>query len=964
MEIDKTISNLVKYQFPRFYQAEGPTFVAFVEAYYEWMEQSGYTINASKSLLEYSDIDKTLDQFVETFKNEFLINFPSITTSNKRFLIKNIKDFYQSKGSTRGLQLLFRLLFDDDVEIYNPGKDILKPSDGIWKIPNYIEVEHNIRSRSLINKEVTGSVSDAKAFVESVYTKVVNDRLIDVLSISGLRGNFRFGELITDDGNFFNAPKVIGSLTEVIITDGGANNKVGDIYEVYNSTSGKGGKARIAAVEDGTGRVLFTLVDGGSGYTNSASQVRVSNVTFTTSNRSNPITGTPDYIIHERVSQALTSLFFSVAPSGSFSNTAALYQSNVYGWSGASVVATGLVAAIDNTPNTFIINTLTGDFNLATSVRTESNAITFSGYTLVNVTSFGFVTGSNSTALGLYSPTNSFYGNGAVIRSASNTTANVGIIYTGAGANFEIGSLTDTEVLFLFTDFVGGNNVGGTPFLNMIINGANGNTNVTSGTGTITCTTGATSVTGIGTSFSTQLQIGSGLYDLSNNFIGVVNNVTNNLSLNLVNNALVAVTGGTFKYNLGQYGFIKNPALGLNNYINDMLSTNTFTIGTIASLKAVNPGSNYSVTPFVMVRNDLIAGYNRKNIILELNNSTGIFAVGDQITQAVPLPTVTIGYNANTGAFSVGEGITQSNGTSNSYATINTISTASSTMILTDIIGTILANSAGGQNIRGLTSTSTANVTTATSSTIARIARGKTVSVGANVIEIKRNSFNESFVNGSLIYSSSGGSANVVVAYQNVNSLAMGNNANVSANVSTAKGIASRLEVINSGFGHQPGDTIELLNANNIYAITGTANVYNQGKGEGYWVNTQGMLNSDKYIFDGEYYQNFSYEIQTRLSLDKYADVIRQLAHVVGTKMYGKVLINSKSIQPLNPLDLDYGQAYVLSRSGDFLLDSSNNNIITINRRYTVGLYTDTAIVDRFENQLVDYQDQTLILRG
>jgi hypothetical protein len=965
MEIDKYISNLVETQFPQFYQAENEKFVAFIRAYYEWMEQEGYTINASKNLLEYIDIDNTLEQFISSFKNEFLMNFPSITAANKRFMIKNIKDFYQSKGSTRGLQLLFRLLFDDDIEVYVPGKDILKPSDGIWTVPNYIEVEHTQRSKSFVGKRIFGSESGAEAFVESVYTKVINSRLIDIITISGVDGNFQYDEVITDDGNFFNAPKVIGSLTSIAITDGGANNRVGDVYDVYASTNGKGGKARVAAVEDGTGRVIFTLVDGGSGYSNVTGQVKISEKVLTTENR----TPNNQYFIYEVVTQPLNTIVFSITSPASI-NTAALYQTNMYGWSGATQVATGKVAAIGSNPNTFIINVLTGNFFSASEIKTEANAISFTAYTVTNSTATGLVTGSNSTAVGLHNINNTFYGNGAYIVSntgvaSSNIIADVVRTSSGSGANFDIGSLKDTEILKLFTDFIGDNNVGAIPYLNLLITGGNSNVGLTTGTGSITTSTATNAVTGSGTNFTTQLIVGSGLYDSSNVYIGSVNSISGPTSLVLTNNALLSQTTAAFKYNLGQYGFPKDQGKGFTAYINDVLDSNVFTIGTIASLKAVNPGSGYDTKPFVLVRNDIIAGYNRKNIILEIMNKSGIFSIGDSLTQNVTVPTITMGYNANTGAFTVGEGITQDIGLpANSVATIDSINTSTSTMVLRDMIGNILANNAGGQAILGLSSGSTANVTIATPVNVTRVGRGHIVSFpDPNTLEIKRDSFNESFTGGSVIFSSSGGTANVVAAYQNTNSLAMGNNAVITANVSTAKGIATRLEVINSGYGHQPGDTIELINNNNIYAITGTANVINEGIGEGYWKNTQGMLNSDKYIIDGEYYQSFSYEVQTRLSLSKYADIIRQLAHVVGTKMFGKVLIDSRSITPLQPITINYKDSYILARDNSYLLDRQGNNIIQINRNYTVSGYTGILVVDRFENTMVDYQDQAILLR-
>lgn len=901
MEFDKYISNLLAQQFPQFYNAEGENFVAFVRAYYEWMEQSGYTINASKSLLEYSDIDTTIDDFLANFKNEFLINFPAITAADKKFLIKNIKDFYQSKGSIRGMQLLFRLLFDDDIEVYDPGTDIIRASDGVWRVPNYIEVENNPRSKTFIGQQISGSRSGATAFVESVHTKVVNQRLIDVITLSSIKGQFLYGELVTEDGDFFNAPIIVGSLSSINITDGGANNKIGDVFEITASTNGKNGKVRVTAVTDGTGRVTFKLVDGGTGYTNSASQVHVSNTVLFTSNRSNS-NGTLDYTIYDRVSQSLYSLNYIVS-SPSNPNTAALYHANMFGYdSSNNVVATGLVAAVSsNTANTFIINTTNGNFNDATSIKTQGNTVSFTGYTLINVSSFGTVTGSNGTAVGLHSLNNTFYGNGAVIVSSANLVANVASISTGSGANFEIGSLADTEVVFLFTDFIGGNNVNQIPYLNMVISGSNSNTGLLLGTQSITCNTATNIVNGIGgTNFTGELIVGSGLYTQSNVFIGTVNAIANSSRLTLTSNALANSVTSPFRYNLGQYGFPKNFSAGYNSILNDALASNAFTIGTIASLKSINPGTNYNANPFVLVRNDYIAGFNRKNIVLEISNKSGVFAIGDTLSQSITSPTVTVSYNANTGAFTAGEGVTQSNGTSNAYATINTIN--STAMVLSSVSGTFRANTAGGNNILGLASGAIANATAVSNTTTTSLARGVIVNLpNSSIIEIKRTSFNTAFAYGSTVNSTSGGSATVLDVYQNETTAPMGNNAVVTANVSTAKGIATSVEILSSGFGHQPGDTLELTSNTNEYAITGIANVYSQGTGEGYWINTRGMLNSDKYITDGTYYQDFSYEIQSRLSLDKYADILRQLAHVEGTKMFGRVNINSSTIKPLTP---------------------------------------------------------------
>lgn len=924
MQIDKYISDLVAHQFPSFYQSDGENFIAFVRAYYEWMEQSGYTINASKSLLDYKDIDSTIDDFLSNFKDEFLNNFPAITAANKRFMVKHIKDFYQSKGSDRGMQLLFRLLFDDDIEIYNPGTDILRASDGVWRIPNYIEVAHNRRASTYINKIVTGSKSNATAYVESVHTKIINQRLIDVLTISRLQGNFLFGELITDDGNLFEASEVIGSLTAINITDGGANNNIGDVFEVYSSTNGKYGKAKVVAVEDGTGRVNFRLLDGGSGYTSNSAQVHVSNTVIFTSNRSNS-NGTTDYNSLDVISQPLSSIYFTVStPTGP--NTATLYHSQVVGWADGSVVANGFIAVVPTAANTFVISVTNGDFSTATSIGTPANAVLFTGYTTTNVSAYGTVTGSNATAVGLHNVHNTFYANGASLISSANVYSNASTISTGSGASFAIGSLTDTEVVYLFTDFIGGNNVNNIPYLNMVVSGGNSNTGLLIGTQSITCNSATNVVTGVGgTLFNSEITVGSGLYKSpGNTYIGTVNVISNNTSLTLSTVAQVNCVTSNFYYNIHQYGFPKNYAAGYNSIINDALTSGPITIGSIASLSAVNPGTDYNTNPFILVRNDFVAGYNRRNIILNVSSPSGLFAVGDTVNQTLVTPTTIITFNANVGAFTVGEGITQSNGTSNAYATINSVN--STAIIASSVRGTFAANTSSGGAILGLASGTTANSTGVAGTTSTTIAKGIIVSVeNSSTFEIKRASFNESFQSGSTITSSSGGSATIIVSSQNQNSPAMGNNAIFSDKVVNAKGIATEVQIINSGFGHQPGDVVEFVNANNIFAIKGTANVTQQGIGEGFWEDTRGMLNSNKYIFDGDYYQTFSYEVQSRLSMDKYADILKQLAHVVGTKMHGKVLVGTSKTKSITPITttIDYINDVLVTRDNNQLIDRS-----------------------------------------
>ena len=67
-EINDKISIFVKDQFPQFYKEDGVMFQKFVEAYYEYLEQTGKSLDYSRNLIEYQDIDYTTAEFLDQFK--------------------------------------------------------------------------------------------------------------------------------------------------------------------------------------------------------------------------------------------------------------------------------------------------------------------------------------------------------------------------------------------------------------------------------------------------------------------------------------------------------------------------------------------------------------------------------------------------------------------------------------------------------------------------------------------------------------------------------------------------------------------------------------------------------------------------------------------------------------------------------------------------------------------------------
>lgn len=173
-EIFKKISPLIEAQFPAFIREEGPRFVSFLKAYYEYLEQTGKAGDATRSLVEYQDIDRTLDSFVEYFRREFMLNIPQNVLADKRLLVKHIRDFYRTRGSKFSYDFLFYALFNKQIEIIYPGDYILRASDGRWVRETILRVGNPYSALPTVfdGRNITGAISGSTARVQKV-TRVI-----------------------------------------------------------------------------------------------------------------------------------------------------------------------------------------------------------------------------------------------------------------------------------------------------------------------------------------------------------------------------------------------------------------------------------------------------------------------------------------------------------------------------------------------------------------------------------------------------------------------------------------------------------------------------------------------------------------------------------------------------------------------------------------------------------------------
>jgi hypothetical protein len=271
----ENIAPFVQKQFPSFYNEDGPNFIQFVKAYYEWLDEQG-PIFKSRRLEQYNDIDTTSQQYIQYFIKKYMNGIPADILADKALLEKHILDVYRSKGSIEGLKLLFRLFYNLEANIYLPKDDMLKTSDGKWIVKKFLEVEEKDINFSFNQKMIKGSTSGATAHVSDCVMINYGGKLNHLFYISNIKEGptgslFVKDEFVTYDGlDIRTAPKILGSVYSADVLGSTEGNKVGEILVPTDPLAGEGLKFVVSGLLDpakARGYITFHLQDGGYGYT-------------------------------------------------------------------------------------------------------------------------------------------------------------------------------------------------------------------------------------------------------------------------------------------------------------------------------------------------------------------------------------------------------------------------------------------------------------------------------------------------------------------------------------------------------------------------------------------------------------------------------------------------------------------------------------------------------------------------
>ena len=164
-------------------------------------------------LLQYLDVDETLDEFFIQFRNAFLDTIPNDldVSLDKRKFTKRVIDLYRAKGTKKAHEIFFRALFDETPELYYPNRDMLRVSDGKWSVDTILKVTlispsggdtGNLVGQTITQKTVVGNtvIQEASAVVDLVTKQTVNNQEVSTLFINS--GNIT-GTFLSSTGDNF-----------------------------------------------------------------------------------------------------------------------------------------------------------------------------------------------------------------------------------------------------------------------------------------------------------------------------------------------------------------------------------------------------------------------------------------------------------------------------------------------------------------------------------------------------------------------------------------------------------------------------------------------------------------------------------------------------------------------------------------------------------------------------------------
>ena len=238
--------------------------IEFLKEYYKFLNQDQEPTQVINTIVQNRDLDDAVDAYIDMVRKELGYGMATQLEANKVNLYKHIGEFYRAKGSIDSFKLLFRLLFNKNVEISLPKEQILVASDGRWvqQTSLFTDISAGVPF-DLVNTFVDVVNTDGsivKVEVERVrhYQEGVYELVVSRFFVGNILNNATF----TSSGV---TGTVINSLSGFKIDYPGQKFKVGQLLDVvYGQAIGT--KIKVTSVNVSGGITGLEFLSFGVGY--------------------------------------------------------------------------------------------------------------------------------------------------------------------------------------------------------------------------------------------------------------------------------------------------------------------------------------------------------------------------------------------------------------------------------------------------------------------------------------------------------------------------------------------------------------------------------------------------------------------------------------------------------------------------------------------------------------------------
>ena len=167
-------------------------------------------------------------KYFEELKDVFNYNFPNDPLTDRRLIVNKIRDLYTSKSNEQAYRFIFKILYNEEIEFYYPGEDVLRVSDGKFEKTQTLRTAVTPRIFEFLNKIIRGRTSGSLANVVEI--RVFYEGAIEIaeMTLRLVSGPFFAEEIIESLSDSTLTTSLYGMITGFDIIDGGSGYQVGN----------------------------------------------------------------------------------------------------------------------------------------------------------------------------------------------------------------------------------------------------------------------------------------------------------------------------------------------------------------------------------------------------------------------------------------------------------------------------------------------------------------------------------------------------------------------------------------------------------------------------------------------------------------------------------------------------------------------------------------------------------------